>query len=122
MPAWRALGGGVVVVGGVIGGGGGGGVWGGGGGAWLTVGGGGGVVGHLQDISPPSFKTGRRCWSPTIAGMRSADMQECWPTCRVGCPRCKNLAADVCGSEMQKTWPDVWDWLPELPKLSKWWY
>ena len=30
-------------------------------------------------------------------------MQKRWPTCRTGCPRCKNFAADVCGwlSEMR---------------------
>ena len=36
-------------------------------------------------------------------GMCSADMQKRLPTCRAGCPRCENFAADVCGwlSEMQ---------------------
>ena len=38
-------------------------------------------------------------------GMRSADMQKSRPTCRNGCPRCKNFVADVCG------------WLSEMPKL-----
>ena len=75
-------------------------------------------AGHLRILVSAALTTGFQC-SVGVAGMRSADMQKGWPTCRVSCPRCKNLAADVCSRlpEMQNA-ADVCGRLLKMQKLG----